>query len=531
VKYHTLKRRQASGVRRQALGGMQLHLCRTGTFRQEAAGFIPTWVPGIIISILLSGTNPVFANYSFNSNCKAAYDAAWAFNANSAGNYINLEKAQNPGNLVPRYLENLTQFITIFANEDKAAFSKFKKEKEARLDAIEKDTRGPWYCYCREQIYIQSAILKLKFNDYSGAAYDFNKAYRQLTDCTDKYPDFLPARKDLLLLKSVVGTVPGNYRWALKILGFSGDLKSSMTKYEALLTEMSRSKEYNGFTRESRIIYAYLSLYLSNKPDQAWKQMNLATKDYSTNVLDAFVRGNLAMRLKMNETAIQAFSPHVKNAPSIIFLDYMMGVAKLEKGDKDAAFYLGRFIQQYKGEHYVKDAYLKLGWAFLLAGDEKHYKSAMELVPMFGNTQLEEDKNALNEARTSENTVPGILRARLYFDGGYLDKALNEIKKVNPGSLANDFQKAEYTYRYARIEDAMDKDDDALNHYQMVIDKYSGLSNYFAPASCLYAGLIWEKRNNVAKARSYFNKCIDYHGYVYKDSFDQKAYAGLRRVD
>jgi len=318
---------------------------------------------------------------------------------------------------------------------------------------------------------------------------------------------------------------------------FSGDLKTSVSKYGILVSKMDKSKDYALFARESRIIYAYLNYFMMNRPDEAWKQMDMATKDYLSNPVDAFVRANIAMRVKKNDIAIETLSAFATSPPPIPYLDYMMGVAKLQRGDGNAGFYLGRYLKEYKGQHYIKDAWLKLGWAFLLVGDTKHYQSAMELVPVSGTAQLEEDKNAQKEAAASKYLVPGILRARLYFDGGYLDKANAEIQKVDLGILTSDRQKFEYYYRYARILDGMGNDKQALKFYQLVIDKYGSATDanqsgntYFDPASCLFAGMIMEKEGDFDKARVFYQKCLSYKNYGYKDSFDQKAYAGLKRI-
>src|ERR1017187_4799227 len=141
------------------------------------------------------------ANYIFDANCRAAYLAAWSFRSNESQKYIDLESHRSPSNNIPVYIASLNRFIEVFSNEQKSVYDKFKAEKEIHIDALNKDEKGPWYLYCKSEIYIQGAVLKLKFSDYYGASFDFNKAYPKLTECNEKYPDFLPARKDLLLLK------------------------------------------------------------------------------------------------------------------------------------------------------------------------------------------------------------------------------------------------------------------------------------------------------------------------------------------
>lgn len=494
--------------------------------------------PGIIIIFVILNGAIAKAVYVLDANCKSAYAAAWSLNSAESERFLLKESKEFPSNSLPLYIENINQFMAVFSSEEKTAYQKYINDANARIDAINNDKKTQWFLFCKSEIYVQTAVLKLKFSDYPGAAYDFNKAYHNLSVCNEQYPGFLPAQKDLLLMKAMVGAVPEHYRWMLKILGFSGDLHHSVSQFESMISGMEKSHDYHMFTKESRIIYAYLNFFMMNNPSEAWAQIDMVSKDYISNPVDAFVRANIAIRTKKNDIAIDALSTYIKTPPPIPYLDYMLGIAKLQRGDKNAGFFLGRYLKEYKGDHYVKDAWLKLGWAFYLIGDTRHYEAAMQLVNDNGTTQLEEDKNALREANASKNLVPGILRARLYFDGGYLDKAKNEIQKISTATLSNDRQKAEYYYRYARILDAGGDDNKALNYYQVVMDKYSNINDgnppqrlYFAPASALYAGMIWEKNKNSIKAKSFYMNCLSYKDYIYKDSFDQKAYAGLKRVE
>ena len=442
------------------------------------------------------------------------------------------ERAVHPDNLIPEYLEDLRDFLIIFATEDEQQFSEYKRNNSARLDKLNDAPHdGPYYYYCRAELLMHSALLKFKFQETNSAAYEMNKAYRALGNCTDKYPRFLPAYKDLLMLKAAIGTAPSGYKWVISILGFSGDLKASMAQYANLLPKLEKSREYNLFLNESRIVYGYLCYYLMNDGITAWQMIDKATTGYANSPFMSFVRGNLALRVKKTEEAIEAMKAQVADEPKIPYLDYFYGMAKLQRGDRDGGYYIARFLRRFQGKNYIKDAYLKLGWAFLLIGDKGNYQRSMSLVAEYGAVQLEEDKNALREAKRPYAPSLPLLRARLYYDGGYYYKALDELKPCKESTFTQQDEKAEYYYRYGRICESVKSYPEALINYGLVVKYYSNTNTYFAPAACLYMGMIYEKQQDYGKAKEYYKLCESYKSYIYKDAFDQKAKAGLKRIE
>jgi tetratricopeptide (TPR) repeat protein len=54
---------------------------------------------------------------------------------------------------------------------------------------------------------------------------------------------------------------------------------------------------------------------------------------------------------------------------------------------------------------------------------------------------------------------------------------------------------------------------------------------YYAANSALQLGLIYEKRKDYKKARIYYEKARSMENEEYKNSIDQKAKAGLSRIE
>jgi hypothetical protein len=463
--------------------------------------------------------------------CRKAYTLVWQYKLAEAEAIIIQQQKAHPADPFPIYLQSLSHFFQAFVTESPRAYAQFKKDEETWLDKLDDcSTKNPYTLFARAEIHLHSSLLRLKMTENFSGATELNSSYKRLTECAKKFPDFLPAQKDLLFMKAAIGTVPDGYKWLMNILGFTGELNASMQAYASLVKKMAASSEYSLFLNETRVIHGYLTYYLLNKPEDAWASMKAGTEDYARSPLYAFVRANLAMRLKKTDLALETLKPHIAAPPSLYHLDYLYGSARLQHGDADASVYLARFLRNYQGKNFVKDGYLRLAWAFLLRGDTKNYFNSLELARTYGNSQLEDDKSALLEANRKTLPPTTLLRARLYYDGGYFQKANEILEDINESTLKERYDKAEYHYRYGRVLEALNRTDKAVAEYNTVIQKYGDVKVHFAPAACLYIGLIWEKKGDKQKAITYFRKCLAYKDYNYKNSFDQKANAGLRRL-
>jgi tetratricopeptide (TPR) repeat protein len=154
----------------------------------------------------------------------------------------------------------------------------------------------------------------------------------------------------------------------------------------------------------------------------------------------------------------------------------------------------------------------------------------MGLLKSKGNDDVDEDKEALKEANSGIRPHIGLLKARLLFDGGYLDQALMIMTQHASENWSRPRDRGEYTYRLARIYDEKKDVPKALQLYQQTIDHCRNETWYFAANSSLHMGYIYETRKEYAKARACFEQVMHYPNTEYKDSLDQKAKASLERI-
>jgi hypothetical protein len=467
-----------------------------------------------------------FSFYALTSGCEKAYSAIWQFRISDALSIIGKERADNG---VAIHLSETAYFIKAFATEAPDDIRDFNSENKL-ASSFFNDDGSAWYYYCKAEACLHSALIGMKQNQFLTPAYDINKAYGLLNTGAKKYPAFLPIQKDLLLLQAAIGAVPDNYRWMVKILGFSGDLKQSAATYDNLIRNLHSDKDYSIYEAEASIFNSYLHFYLLNDAEGAWNAMNAGTTDYARSPIMAFLRSSMALRLKKNREAAQTLSATAAASADLPLLDYEYGLVLIEQCNKAAGAYFARFIENYRGVNYLKDAYLRMGWAFLLNKDSRAYRHCMDLVKNHGSTFMEEDGNAQKEASREEIPNLNLLRARLYYDGGDYKSATQALGAVSPAKLGI-YNQAEYYYRRGRVAEGLGNLDEALGFYAKLIanNRYAGQS-YFAPAACVFSGMIWEKRKNTGKAITFYRQVSNYKDYPYKNSFDQKARAGLKRL-
>jgi tetratricopeptide (TPR) repeat protein len=171
-----------------------------------------------------------------------------------------------------------------------------------------------------------------------------------------------------------------------------------------------------------------------------------------------------------------------------------------------------------------------LGWISLFKSDSSWFFSLLWVkLEITGYNYHERDKQAVNEANAPMPN-PGLLKARLLFDGGYYTKALTSLSDDKADDFSSIKDKTEYNYRLGRINDALGKDDAALINYQNAIAVGKNLKYYYAAKAAVQMGKIYENKKNIAKAKSYFNVAINMSGHEQENSIENEAKQGLRRL-
>lgn len=469
---------------------------------------------------------PLFASSYLNAPLQKAYTESLKLKLHASRTIVQQELKQNNKNAVAHLFANYTDFIQICTEQNQAEFPRLLDQQKARLAMLDKlKEKSVWIDYAKAEIRAQLAMSELLFGSRVAAAWDFRKAYQQFQQNADKHPDFIPNRKTLGVMQVLLGSVPDQYKWFLRIVGLGGNTETGLANLRLA------AQKSNPFQNEAILLHALLLQLLDeDNASSTLKQINALTKEQPDNLLFNFVAVLLHKKAKMGDKALQLYRerPSGSAYSSFLFMHHIAADLHLYRGDYEASIKENRyFLQHHKGIHYLKAANFKLYLAYWLGNHNPQAKWHYQQVRQVGNALTEEDKYA--ESFVSRNEQPNryLLQARLHSDGGYFEQALQEASKLE---ITNEIPvpvKAEYYYRKGRIYQGMGQPEKAIKYYDATIVASGSEPLYFAPHAALQSGYIYQQQKQYDKARVSYQKALNYSGYAYKNSIQAKAKLAL----
>lgn len=474
--------------------------------------------------------------YDFNPNCVNAYSAIISLKFKEGKKLIDQEKTINPENNIPYLLENYIYFLSVFIAEEEKDFDKYDDLKDQIIDRLkEGDERSPYYRYCLAQVNLQWSVARAKFKEYTTATLEINKAYRLLVENNEEFPDFLPNLINLGMMHTLIGTVPDNYNWVKKLVGVEGTIDQGVNEILKVLNAAVTQKEYAHYKAECLFYLSFIQINLTTNRQKALDNIKLIESDSSglRNPLAIYAISRIYSDNGMNDKAIELLlsRPMGDEYFPFYFLDYLTGVAKLNRLDSDAYKYLFKYAINFKGINYIKDSYQKIAWYYLVNENMDKYQEFIAKVNQYGNAVVDADIQAEREA--NNKTIPNVylLKARLLFDGGYYEKALAAItSSKTTGFLKNSRDSLEFSYRIGRIYHEWGKTETCIPFYLKTIENGSESPYYFAANAALQLGIIYENKGDFKKAAENYELAQRMENKEYKNSINQKAKAGLNRI-
>lgn len=486
----------------------------------------------VLLLLLLPMLQSIAQTFDFNTRCQQAYEHIFSLRLEQGKALILQEKQSNPSNLIPELLENYIDFFTVFITEEEAELETRVANKNKRLETLEEgDKNSPYYLFTQAEINLQWAFARIKFAQYFKAVWEIRKAYKLLEANQKKFPDFVPNKKSLGILHAMVGTVPDNYQWGMKILGMSGTIAQGMSEISDYLQYSSNNNQL--FYDETKLLHSFFLIYIDTKTDKAWQiAQQLPTQKHLLNTL---VAAQISFRTGHNDFAIQLLENRPKGIEyqDFYLLDFLQGMMKLNRLDADANVYLKRFVNNFKGKHFIKEAYQKLAWhSLVINNDPEGYQKYLNLCQSKGSKWADPDKQAYKEA--TEGKIPNrtLLKGRLLFDGAYFRQALTVLESTAANAYKTPTEKLECHYRYGRIYEGLGDNAKAIDYYKKTIEEnqYVEGHHFFAPKASLQLAKLYERHNERESAMLYFKRCLKFKKHEYKDSIDQQAKAGMNRL-
>lgn len=472
------------------------------------------------------------ANFDFNGNCVKAYQNILELKLASAKQLIANEKKMRPNNAIVVLLENYWDYFYLITTDSKLEYEQLHKRKKGRLDVLEEeDKASPYYLYAQAEVNLQWGILSGRFANHFTSAREINRANSLLLQNAKKFPAYLPNQKGLGLISAVLGAMPDGFlKSALATFGIKGNLQQGVAMLKKLVDDLSTST-YEPFYDEVLMYYMMVVTDVEHSANAFANVMRYSERMSNGSLLKTYIKAYVSNKTGHADEVIKLLENRPKGMAyqPFPYLDYLLGLAKLNKLDFSASTDFGAFFTANKGTSFIKDTYLHLGWIALLKGQDSTFATYMAKVKTRGYTYLERDKQALNEANT-EKPNSTLLKARLLSDGGFLPVALSVLQNHEVDDFKLQKEKAEFCYRLGRIYGDLHKDELALKHYLKAIDAGKGLKYYFAARSAVLAGKIYIKQKNIAKAKQYLSLALSITGIEYENSIKNEAKQALRNL-
>lgn len=470
-----------------------------------------------------------------NPNCLKAYDLILKLRFDEANTLLKKEKSVNPSNEIIPYLENYQDFLKIIISEEEAVFNACSPLKKPRLTQLEGgNEKSPWHLYCQAQVNMQWAFARIKFGEFTTAALELNRSYRQLERNQELFPGFSPNQSALALLNVLIGSIPENYKWIAAALSYQGNVNEGIAGFRRIINSPETSIQYPFLRSEGIFLLSFITINFSASPEDADYMDDLFQHpDNKALIADSPLliyaasvyylhngKNNTALNLLLNRPKGQAYFP-------FYYLEYLTGIAELNKLNPGSKLYFLRFVVNFKGKNFIKSAYQRIAWIELLNNNKAGYNEYMERVMLMGSTDIDGDRQANTDAGLPSPPDKTLLKARLLFDGGYYEEALKQLKILDPETLMLPREKIEYTYRFARIYHKSGNTKEAIKSYSETLSQGRNYPYYFAANAALQLGIIYESSGNKEKASYYYRECLNLDYDEYHNSISQKAKAGL----
>ena len=478
----------------------------------------------IFVLCIVKVSNSQTLQLENNEHCKQIYHQISALKIDESTKEIFDELKAKPNNAMPLLLANYIDFYELFFNENPTEYEKRKLNESKRIDILNTaNPNSPLYLHAKAMIYLQWGLIKLKFKDYFSAAKDVRKAFQLFNENKVKFPQSNVGDAYIGSLQAAIGTIPGEFKWVANLLGMKGNLNSGVA-----LIQKALNNSQNIFPEDALFFYVYVKQYLQNEPKQAWQELKKYRTKTANNRLLTFMTANIAVNQNKADEVIKVVLENYnqKGFLQIPILDYELGCAYLYKLDDNSIYYFSKYINNFRGKFYLKDAYYRMAMMKYIAGDNAKATQFANAILQQKNSDADADKNAQQFAKNMEWPNKDLLKIRFLYDGGYFQKALQIAKKFQP--QANTL--LEYNYRKARIFDEINNKDSAIQNYLTTIQLGKTATTYFAARAALQLAMLYEAQNKKELAFRYFTLSMNMENREYKNSIDMRAKAGLQRL-
>ncbi len=426
------------------------------------------------------------------------------------------------------YVKNLADVVELLLNEDTELYKSYDDREDDYLKEIKKmNDDDPFKLFYTAEIKLLWALVKIQYGDELNGGMNLRSSWNSIQKNISAFPEFNANNKTLGLLHIVFGSMPDNYQWILKLLGIKGNIPKGIEELN-MITEMSP------FWLETAIIKSVVSVNILNTPKESLAFIEELLSQNQDNIIITYLYNTTLIKYSKSQEALSNLTKLLYLNNEYLFLNlvyYQIGEIYLQKHDYTRArLFYSKFLNDHKGQNFIKDAWFKTAITYWLQNNEKLAEVHVEKANDSGRTFVSADKNA--NGILDEDQLPNkeLMKIRLATDGGYFEEAERIFSTLNENMFETKKEKSVYYYRQARLKHKLGEEDKAIYFYLYTIKKAGNENWYYAPFSCLNTGYIYMDKGEMEKAKFYFNKTLSYKKHKYKTGIDVKAEAAINTI-
>ena len=482
-----------------------------------------------VFLIFLSLGQKAVASYEVNENCKDAWMLLMDLKIEEAKALLREETRINPENYFAYYLDQTCDAYKMIIDSDEDDYEAFIDNFDKKREIMDgNDVDSPYYLACYSEMEIQLGMFKIIHGaQYSGVRKmyaGYRKVYRNL----DKFPHFKPSLKLDGFFNVAMSTMPPFVKWVVSFFGISTDIDYG---FKLLNDNYQSQKNIKGINAESAL-FIILVAKINKTPEMVYDFTKSLDSNISRTFIHRYFKANIAYRIGKNEEALktlQQIHPSKSSSAQIAY-NYLMGKIRLQKLDDSAAYYLSEYIRHLKKKEYVKEINYKLALYYLINNKPSKYLEYCEIVRENGSDMNERDREALYDASLDYLPDVNLVKARLLFEGGYLDRFKFAIKDYEANTSDLLPYDLEYRFLKARYDALLSNKNDAKAGFKKVIELGDDEDYYFASEAALRLGNIYLQEGNVSLAKAYYEKSLKLYKSNYYEYIEDKATKALRNL-
>ncbi|MEO0557769.1 MAG: tetratricopeptide repeat protein [Bacteroidota bacterium] len=335
------------------------------------------------------------------------------------------------------------------------------------------------------------------------------------------------------LCQIVAGSIPREYRWLGRLLGFTGTVQDGLAALE-------RAAQDGPFQIEAAATFGIADASINERRAGAIGHFAEMAERYPASPLLGYLNGFLALsdrRASDAEEALQR-AHAAQEAPGVMpvpFVQATLGLAlfRLDRFE-EATDHLDAFVRGHRGKALVAHSTLLSGLAWEMSGDRPRAEATYRRVRALRD--YDSDESAVREAaeRLEAPMSPSqrtLLLGANAFDSGRYERAVQVLQPIVTDSNLPQKERAEAAYRTGRAYQALENWDRAVGHFRLAADRPGDPLAKWGPWSLYHMGEVYEAKGELAEAREAYEDALDNDdAFDYRKSLEQRARAALERL-